>query len=192
MYDLVEIAGAGYLAGYVVSGGSIDTETQFAEYATVLWAGVKLGILLPLSGLSRIVRKNAEDNVKEDENKVRSRYLSNLEGARRPVQRALQNAAYGAFSVWLASLIVDAGVNIVDLVGPNPIEKGLELTHCVFSHLEPLKNYLSLAPHEHIGDFNQMMMVYIGAAGGIMQTGREFLMGNYQRLRARLKKTDKI
>lgn len=224
VYDLLETAGVGYLAGYVVSGGDMDTATQFAEYATVLWAGFKVGVELPLKRLMRKTHRNIEEKVNEEarkaeqleargqlhkykpeqgmdfsnhgsnydnliENNVQSKYWGNLEGARKPIRRTARNVMYGAFGMWLASLMVDTEVNIIDLVGPNPIEKGLELTHYLIGQIEPIKDYVSLTAHEHIGDFNQMQMVYIGAAGGILQTAREFIKGNYQRLRTKLKRS---
>lgn len=94
---------------------------------------------------------------------------------------------YGAFGMWLASLIVDTEVNIIDFVGPNPIEKGLELTHYLLENITPLQHHVSLNAHEHVGDFNQMQMAYVGAVCGIVETARQFLIGNYQRLRAKLK-----
>ncbi len=122
------------------------------------------------------------------ENSVQSNYWGNLETARKPVRRAIRNCLYGALGMWFASLIIDTETNIIDLVSPNPIEKGLELTHYLFGQIEPLKNYLTQTTHNHIGDFNQMHMAGIGFVCGALTTTKEFVKGKYQQVRAKLRK----
>ncbi|GEM_PF-4573642 len=224
IYDLLQLAGAGYLAGYVTSGGDHATATKFAEYSTVLWATFKLGVELPSKKLLKKTQKGIEEKVTQEAKKaklleeigqfhtyepkqgvdftnhdanydnrikkqIQIKYWGNLEGAKKPIRRTLHNAFLGAISVWFASLLVDTEVNIIDLVGPNPIEKGLELTHYLIGKLEPIKDYVSLNAHEHVGDFNQIDMLYVGAAAGVLATAREFIQGNYQRIRAKFKKS---
>jgi hypothetical protein len=220
---LAQTAGAGYLAGYIASGGDHDTATQFAEYATVFWAGLKIGVELPLIHLARKGHRNIEDKIEKErikaeeleargefhkykqekglefensssnfdnlmENSVQSKYWKGLETARKPIRRTIRNCLYGAGAMWLASLLVDAETNIIDLVGPNPIEKGLELTHYLFGQITPLRDYLTQTTHNHVGDFNQMQMAGIGVAGGLLTSAREYIRGKYQQVRAKLKK----
>jgi hypothetical protein len=221
--SLATLAGAGYLAGYAASGGDHDAATQSAEYATVFYAGFKLGIQTPLRILFRKNHKDIEDKINREraeaeeleargefhrykpengldfknsgknfdnliENAVQSNYWGNLETARKPITRTIRNCLYGAGALWLASLIVDGENNIVDLVGPNPIEKGLELTHYLFGQITPLKDYLTQNAHAHTGDFNQMQMAGIGLASGLITSAKQFIKGKYSQIKARLKK----
>ncbi len=121
-------------------------------------------------------------------NLVRKSYQENLETAKKPIVRTLSNIAMGATAFWLASLLVDVEVNVLDWFGPNLIEKGLDLTHYLIGTIEPIKDYVSLNAHGHVGDFNQMQMAYIGAVGGLVASAKEFAVGNYRRLQAKFRK----
>lgn len=200
-YDLLETVAAGYLCGYLVSDGDVNLATQFSEYAAVFWTGFKLGVELPLKKLTKNAIKikekethrmeftdlNAVSN-KQAKNELENKYCANLSAARNPLKRAIRNTLYCAGTFWLASLLVDMEVNIMDFVTVNPLEKGLEGVHYLAGQIAPIKDYISLNAHEHSGDFNQMRMLGIGAASGLLQTGKEFIIGNYQRLRAKFKR----
>lgn len=222
-YSLVEITGAGYIAGYIASGGDINTATQFAEYAAVLWAGFKIGVQFPLSTLLKKNHKTIEEKIQQEAseanqlarkgmfhkykpeygldftnsgsnynrligNLIQSSYWSSLETARKPIRRTIKNMVEAGILYWLLSIVVDVETNIIDFIGLNPVEKGLEIAHYVLGNIEPLKNYVSLEAHQHIGDFNQLHVAYIGLAHGILASARQYAIGNYRRAKAKLSK----
>lgn len=226
VYYMAQSAAAGYLAGYVASGGDIDTATQCAEYSMVLWAGLKLGIELPLMPLIKRTHRNCEDKLDKErmnaeeleekgqfnrykpkegldfknhksnyektlENSVQKQYWGNLETARKPVRRTISNCLYGALGFGIVSMIVDGENDVINWVGPNPIERGLELTHYLFGQITPLKDYLTQNTHEHVGNFNQLQMVGVGLVGGLLNSARQFMKGKYQQIMARLKSEKK-
>lgn len=226
IYGLAKTAAAGYIAGYVLSGGDTSVATEFAEYGAVLTAGFTLGIMLPIKKLAKTMHRNIEEKLEKEaeraedlerkglfhrykpdlgldfknhasnfytliKNGMQSAYWGNLVTAKKPTRRLINNVLYGALVVYLASLAVDLEVNIIDLVTINPIEKGLDLAHYGLEHMKGLTDYISLEGHQHIGDFNQWHMLCIGAASGMLNTAKQFVVGNYQRLRAKLRKSKK-
>jgi len=218
VYNLAEMAGIGYLTGYVLGNGDHGVATQFAEYAMVFEFCGDIGVLLPLKKMIEKAQNRAKNNIDEEREKVsrlektkgfhsydpkhgldftnhphnqfnmvenftQDNYWGNLETARKPIGMAIGNILTYASLFWTTSLIVDIENNIVDILGPNPIQKGLELSHYAFNHLEPLKNYLSFESHKHVGDLNQMQMINLGITYGLIKSAKQFLKGNYQRLR---------
>ena len=224
-YGFLQITAAGYLAGYVVSGGDMDAATQSAEYASVLWAGIQVGLYLPLKGLLSLTKNGIKDGITGEahlaqtrreqgrfhaykpkfgldyskqtgnpdrmlHNRIQSEYWHSVVAASKPIRRALSNMTVGALGLLVASAVVDLEVNVIDWVGPNLIEKGLEGAHYLYGQVEPLQGYLPEAVHQHEGDFSQWEMMQLGAAGGFLTTAKRFITGNYRRLRAKIRSSD--
>jgi hypothetical protein len=120
-------------------------------------------------------------------NQIEESYWTNLATAQKPIGKTIGNVFRTAASLYILSSIVDLEVNIADWFGPNLIEKGLQGVHYLFGTVPALTDTMAKAQHPHIGDFGQMHMLYTGAAYGVVKSARQFVCGNYQHLKAKIK-----
>src|SRR3989338_5777152 len=70
VYNLAEMAGIGYLTGYVLGNGDHGVATQFAEYAMVFEFCGDIGVLLPLKKMIEKAQNRAKNNIDEEREKV--------------------------------------------------------------------------------------------------------------------------
>jgi hypothetical protein len=118
-------------------------------------------------------------------NDTKNSYWANLETAKRPLYRLGANVLGAAAATWFVSLLLDGGVNVVDWIGPNVLQKGIEGIHYAMQQAPQLGPYLT--GHAHVGDFNQIQMMGIGAFDGVLTTAKQYVAGNYEIIKAKIK-----
>lgn len=131
-------------------------------------------------------KNHAKNYANYYKNVAESLYCDCIEITKKPISKTIRKVVVGTAFCWASSLLLDAGNNIVDLVAINPIEKTLELSHYILQQIEPIQEYLSYSMHEHVGDFNQREMMFVGTTVGMLGCAKSFIKGSYYRIRARV------
>lgn len=105
--------------------------------------------------------------------------------AKNPFFPVINNIAAGATIFFITSLQADIISYLINAVsGLNPIEYGIEAVSYISQNLQNLAGYTPKNACEYADNFNQLDMIYTGAAFGLLYASKEFLLGSYLRTKA--------